>query len=130
MATNSKIKTIFTWTLRVAAAVILLQTLFFKFTGAPESVYIFSKVGLEPWGRIGSGVAELIAAILILFPPTTWLGAGVALAVMTGAIFSHLTGFAIGAANRGRGCRPSPLRTLWREWQQYSVAAVSYPCAS
>ena len=91
MATNSKIKTIFTWTLRVVAAVILLQTLFFKFTGAPESVYIFSKVGLEPWGRIGSGVAELIAAILILFPPTTWLGACLALAVMAGAIFSHLT---------------------------------------
>jgi uncharacterized membrane protein YphA (DoxX/SURF4 family) len=91
MATNSKIKTIFTWLLRVVAALILLQTLFFKFTGAPESVYIFSKVGLEPWGRIGSGVAELIAAILILFPPTTWLGAGLALAVMVGAIFSHLT---------------------------------------
>ena len=91
MATNSKIKTIFTWALRLVAAVILLQTLFFKFTGAPESVYIFSKVGLEPWGRIGSGIAELIAAILILIPPTTWLGAGLALAVMAGAIFSHLT---------------------------------------
>ena len=91
MATNSKTKTIFTWALRIAAAVILLQTLFFKFTGAPESIYIFSKIGLEPWGRIGSGVAELIAAILILFPPTTWLGAGLALAVMAGAIFSHLT---------------------------------------
>jgi uncharacterized membrane protein YphA (DoxX/SURF4 family) len=91
MATNSKIKTIFTWALRVVAAVILLQTLFFKFTGAPESIYIFSKVGLEPWGRIGSGVAELIAAILILIPPTTCLGAGLALAVMLGAIFSHLT---------------------------------------
>src|SRR6266536_2783175 len=91
MATNSKIKTIFTWVLRVVAAVILLQTLFFKFTGAPESVYIFSKVGLEPWGRIGSGVAELIAAILILIPATTWLGAALALAVMLGAIFTHLT---------------------------------------
>src|SRR5213079_2773966 len=86
-----KIYTIIAWTCRVAAAVILLQTLFFKFTAAPESVYIFSKVGLEPWGRIGSGVAELIAAILILFPPTTWLGAGLALGVMAGAIFSHLT---------------------------------------
>src|SRR3954453_16079682 len=79
------------WICRIAAAIILLQTLFFKFTAAPESVYIFSKVGLEPWGRIGSGVAELIAAILILFPPTTWLGAGLALGVMAGAIFSHLT---------------------------------------
>src|SRR4029450_9185247 len=83
--------TIIAWICRLAAAAILLQTLFFKFTAASESVYIFSKVGLEPWGRIGSGVAELIAAILILFPPTTWLGAGLALAVMAGAIFSHLT---------------------------------------
>ena len=86
-----KICTIVAWICRVTAAVILLQTLFFKFTAAPESVYIFSKVGLEPWGRIGSGVAELVAAILILIPRTTWLGAGLALAVMAGAIFSHLT---------------------------------------
>ena len=83
--------TIIAWVCRVAAAVILLQTLFFKFTAAAESVYIFTKVGLEPWGRIGSGIAELIAAILILIPATTWLGAGLALAVMAGAIFSHLT---------------------------------------
>jgi uncharacterized membrane protein YphA (DoxX/SURF4 family) len=87
----SKASTIVAWICRVAAAVILLQTLFFKFTAAPESVYIFTKVGLEPWGRIASGVAELIAAILILIPATTWLGAGLALAVMAGAIFSHLT---------------------------------------
>src|SRR6266536_3022092 len=87
----STISTNIAWICRIAAALILLQTLFFKFTGAPESVYIFTRVGLEPWGRIGSGVAELIAAILILLPPTTWLGAGLALAVMVGAIFSHLT---------------------------------------
>jgi uncharacterized membrane protein YphA (DoxX/SURF4 family) len=83
--------TIIAWICRIAAAVILLQTLFFKFTAAPESVYIFTKVGLEPLGRIGSGIAELIAAILILIPRTTWLGAGLALAVMAGAIFSHFT---------------------------------------
>ena len=88
---TSKTTIIIAWICRVAAAVVLLQTLFFKFTAAPESVYIFTKVGLEPWGRIGSGVAELIAAILILIPRTTWLGAGLALAVMAGAIFSHLT---------------------------------------
>jgi uncharacterized membrane protein YphA (DoxX/SURF4 family) len=86
-----KIWTIIAWICRITAAVILLQTLFFKFTAAPESVYIFTKVGLEPWGRIGSGIAELIAAILILIPATTWLGAGLALAVMAGAIFSHLS---------------------------------------
>ena len=79
------------WLLRLAAAGILLQTLFFKFTAAPESVYIFTKVGAEPWGRIGSGVIELIAAVLILVPRTTWLGALVALGVMAGAIVSHLT---------------------------------------
>ena len=96
-----KICTIIAWICRVTAAEILLQTLFFKFTAAPESVYIFTKVGLEPWGRIGSGVAELIAAILILIPATTWLGAGLALAVMAGAIFSHLTVLGISVMNDG-----------------------------
>jgi len=87
----SKSSTIIMWICRLAAAAILLQTLFFKFSAAPESVYIFTKVGLEPWGRIGSGIVELIAAILILIPRTTWVGAGLALGVMIGAIFSHLT---------------------------------------
>lgn len=76
---------------RVVAAVILLQTLFFKFTAAPESVYIFETLGAEPFGRIGSGLAELIAAILLLMPRTVWLGAGMAIGIMTGAILSHLT---------------------------------------
>lgn len=93
--------TIIAWTCRVAAAVILLQTLFFKFTAAPESVYIFTKIGLEPWGRIGSGFAELVAAILILIPATTWLGAGLALAIMAGAIFSHLTVLGLVVMNDG-----------------------------
>lgn len=79
------------WICRIAAAAILLQTLFFKFTGAPESVYIFSKVGAEPWGRLGSGVVELIAAVLLLTPRFGWAGAGLALGVMAGAILSHLT---------------------------------------
>ncbi len=83
--------TILSWILRVVAAVILLQTLFFKFTGASESVYIFTKVGAEPWGRIGSGVVELISAVLLLTPRFTWLGSVLALGVMAGAILSHLT---------------------------------------
>ncbi len=91
MNSLTKTQKIVGWICRIAAAVILLQTLFFKFTGAPESVYIFTKVGLEPYGRIGSGIAELIAAVLILIPATTWVGAGLALAVMCGAIFTHLT---------------------------------------
>ncbi len=82
---------VLSWVLRITAGVILLQTLFFKFTAAPESVYIFTKVGAEPWGRIGSGVVELIAAILILTPRFTWLGSLVAMGVMAGAILSHLT---------------------------------------
>lgn len=77
--------------MRLTAAVTLLQTLFFKFTGAPESVYIFTKVGLEPWGRYGSGIVELIAAILLLSSCHCWLGALLALGVMGGAIMSHLT---------------------------------------
>jgi len=83
--------TVLSWVLRITAAIILLQTLFFKFTAAPESVYIFTKVGAEPWGRIGSGVVELIAAILILTPRFAWLGSLLAMGVMAGAILSHLT---------------------------------------
>lgn len=76
---------------RLVVAVILLQTLYFKFTGAPESRYIFETVGMEPWGRIGSGVAELIAVILLFVPGLTWAGALLALGVISGAIFFHLT---------------------------------------
>jgi hypothetical protein len=83
--------TITSWVLQVAVAGILLQTLFFKFTAAPESVYIFTTLGAEPWGRIGSGVAELVASVLLLVPATSVLGAGLALAVIAGAIVSHLT---------------------------------------
>jgi uncharacterized membrane protein YphA (DoxX/SURF4 family) len=79
------------WVLQVIVAGILLQTLFFKFTGAAESVYIFSTLGVEPWGRIGSGVVELVAAILLLVPATVTVGAALALAVIAGAIVSHLT---------------------------------------
>jgi len=82
---------ILSWMLRATAAVILLQTLFFKFTAAPESIYIFTKVGAEPWGRVASGVVELIAAVLILTPRFTWLGSVLAIGVMAGAILSHLT---------------------------------------
>ena len=70
---------------------ILFQTLFFKFTGAEESKYIFSTLGLEPWGRIGSGAVELIAVILLLIPSMVTIGAVLALGTITGAIFSHLT---------------------------------------
>jgi putative oxidoreductase len=79
------------WILRIVAAAILVETLFFKFTGAPESVYIFTKVGAEPWGRIASGVLELTAAILLLTPRYTWAGSLIAMGVMAGAIVSHLT---------------------------------------
>jgi uncharacterized membrane protein YphA (DoxX/SURF4 family) len=80
-----------TWILQAVAAAILVQTLYFKFTGAPESRLIFGTLGLEPAGRIGSGVAELVAAVLLLIPPTAALGAIAALLIMTGAILSHLT---------------------------------------
>jgi uncharacterized membrane protein YphA (DoxX/SURF4 family) len=79
------------WILRLLAAIILLQTLYFKFSASEESVYIFSTIGMEPWGRIGTGVMELIAAILILFPRTTAVGALLAIGLMSGALFFHLT---------------------------------------
>jgi len=83
--------TLLSWACQLTAAAILGQTLFFKFTGAPESRYIFSTLGLEPWGRIGTGVAELIAVALLLYPKTPVLGAVLAVGLMGGAIMSHLT---------------------------------------
>ncbi|HEY7681815.1 MAG TPA: DoxX family protein [Gemmatimonadales bacterium] len=79
------------WACQITAAVILAQTLFFKFTGAPESRYIFSTLGIEPWGRIGTGVAELVAVALLLYPKTPAIGAVLAIGLMMGAIVSHLT---------------------------------------
>tara|TARA_R110000868_G_scaffold297470_5_gene557815 strand:+ start:133 stop:522 length:390 start_codon:yes stop_codon:yes gene_type:complete len=90
-----------TWLLRLIVAVILLQTLYFKFTGAEESVYIFSTLGMEPYGRIGSGIAELIASILIVYPKTTWIGALIGMGVMVGAIASHLFVLGIEVQNDG-----------------------------
>ncbi len=83
--------TIFIWFLRILAAVILLQTLYFKFTAKPESVELFTILGMEPWGRIGTGIAELIASVFLLAPRTTLLGALMGLGLMAGAIFFHLT---------------------------------------
>jgi uncharacterized membrane protein YphA (DoxX/SURF4 family) len=85
-----KYHNIITWALRIIAAVILLQTLFFKFSGAEESKYIFSKLNAEPWGRIGSGIIELIAAVLILIPASTGIGALIGAGTMAGAMLSHL----------------------------------------
>ncbi len=79
------------WALRLVVAVILFQTLFFKFTGAEESKFIFNELGIEPGGRIGSGIAELIAVTLLLIPRTKAIGALLALGIISGAIFSHLT---------------------------------------
>ena len=79
------------WVLRLIVAVILLQTLFFKFSAARESVYIFSTLGMEPWGRIGSGIFELIASLLLFIPGTLTLGAAMAVAATGSAILFHLT---------------------------------------
>ena len=93
----SRAQTVLSWFLQLAVAGILLQTLFFKFTGAEESVYIFSTVGrflniagVEPWGRIGSGVLELVASLLLIVPATASIGAILTMGVMAGAILSHV----------------------------------------
>ena len=87
----AKIPAAVIWVLRLVAAVIMLQTLFFKFSGSEESIYIFKTLGMGPYGRIGTGVMELIASILILYPKTTVYGAVLAIGLMAGAIFFHLT---------------------------------------
>ncbi len=79
------------WILRILAALILLQSLYFKFTGHEQSIQLFTELGMEPWGRIGTGIVELIASVLILYPRTTGYGALLGLGLMSGAIFFHLT---------------------------------------
>lgn len=87
--------------LRIVVAIILIQTLRFKFTAHPDSVYIFAKVGLEPNGRIFIGILELIAAVLLLIPKTVWAGALLTLGVIGGAIMMHLTQLGIQINNDG-----------------------------
>ena len=117
--------TTFSWVLQVSIAAVLLQTLFFKFSGAAESIYIFSKLGVEPVGRYASGIAELVAAGLLLVPGFAPYGALLSLAVITGAIISHLT--VLGIEVRGDGgllfalavvvfaCSLGVLALRWRE---------------
>jgi uncharacterized membrane protein YphA (DoxX/SURF4 family) len=86
-----KSKNLLLWFCRIVAALIMLQTLYFKFTGAPESVYIFSQVGMEPEGRYATAIAELVASILLLIPQTSLIGASIALFIMIGAIATHVS---------------------------------------
>lgn len=79
------------WACQLIAAAILAQTLFFKLSGAPESVYIFTALGIEPWGRIGSAIAEMVAVVLMLIPRTAGLGALLGLGIISAAVMSHLT---------------------------------------
>jgi putative oxidoreductase len=79
------------WVCRLIAAILMLQTLYFKFTAAPESTFIFGKLGFEPHGRIGVGVLELLASVLILLPRLSVIGAVLAAALMCGAIWAHVT---------------------------------------
>ena len=85
--------------LRIIVALILIQTLRFRFTAHPDSVYIFTEAGLEPYGRIGIGVLELIAGILLLIPRTVWIGATLTIGIIGGAIFMHLTKIGIEVNN-------------------------------
>ena len=83
------------WVLRIVPAVILLQTLYFKFSAHPQSVKLFTAIGMEPWGRVGTGVAELIAAVLLLIPVTSAIGALMGVGLMSGALYFHVTGIGI-----------------------------------
>ena len=89
------------WALRIIAVLIMLQTLYFKFSGAEESVYIFSQLGMEPWGRMGTGIFELIASLLILYPRTTFFGSVLAIGLMLGAVGAHLIKLGVVVKNDG-----------------------------
>ncbi|MEM6456177.1 MAG: DoxX family protein [Acidobacteriota bacterium] len=100
-APRSKALNISLWIAQIAVAVLYLQTLFFKFTAAPEAVWIFTQLGVEPWGRVATGAAELIVALLLLVPMTAAIGAVMSLGVIAGAIVSHLAVLGIVVQNDG-----------------------------
>jgi len=87
--------------LRVITAIILLQTLRFKFTAHPNSIYIFQKVGMEPTGRIIVGAMELVASVWLLIPKTIWAGALLTTGIIGSAIFLHLTKLGVKVNNDG-----------------------------
>lgn len=89
--TLSKREHIVTWVCALIAAGIMIETLFFKFTGAPESKYIFSKMGTEPWMRWVQGIWELLASIGLLLPALRWAGGILTTGAMAAAILSHMT---------------------------------------
>jgi uncharacterized membrane protein YphA (DoxX/SURF4 family) len=90
------------WIARIVAAAIMVQTLYFKFSGAKESVELFTQLGAEPWGRIGTGILELIASILILVSSTVWIGSLLSIGLMVGAILSHVTVIGISRNDGGQ----------------------------
>lgn len=94
-------KNTISWIAQIISAAIMVQTLFYKFSAAPESVYIFSTIGLEPWGRVGTGVLELIASILLLIPSMASIGAFLGAGLMSGAIFFHLAYLGISVQGDG-----------------------------
>ncbi len=96
-----KAKNATSWVMRIVSAVILLQTLYFKFSGHPESVELFTNLGVEPWGRLATGGIELITGVLLLIPATAFIGAFIGIGLMAGAILSHLT--IIGIESNGDG---------------------------
>ncbi len=91
----------FIFFLKIIVALILLQTLYFKFSASAESVYIFEKLGMEPIGRIGSGIVELIASILIFVDKTKFYAALTIVVTMLGAILSHIFVLGIEIMNDG-----------------------------
>jgi uncharacterized membrane protein YphA (DoxX/SURF4 family) len=104
------------WLARIVAALIMLQTLYFKFSASAESVFIFTTVGMEPWGRWLVGALELVASILLFIPAMVWLGAILAIGLMAGAIGMHVT--LLGIEVQGDG------------GQLFMYAAIVLVCAS
>jgi hypothetical protein len=96
-------KNTISWILRLTVAIILLQTLYYKFTAHPDSVHIFTALGVEPWGRIGLGIVELITSILILVPNTKIIGMINSLGIILGAILSHFLVIGFNVSNDGGG---------------------------
>lgn len=82
---------IISWILQIVVAVLLAQASVFKLISDPDTVSLFTKLGMEPHGRIMTGIFELLACILLLIPVSSIYGALLAAGLMSGALLGHIT---------------------------------------
>src|SRR6266446_5660366 len=78
------------WVLQGLAAAAFLAAGGSKLAAAPAMVEMFGKLGAGQWFRYLTGAMEVIGAVALLVPRAAFYGAVLLVAVMVGAVVTHL----------------------------------------